>query len=246
MGRRVVSSYAIQRCGYPRGSDRRSAHIGQSVGSAARSFLYSGSPAYFFLKVLTAFRSSSSSTSSTLETIPVVSSKPRLQLRRQPRMRSMTVRSSAFTATSLVPGELELRTFRPMHRSESRGPAADPEALHLDRVPARRKDDRSPCPGGRLFGTNLNTGEAKDAGAQETAEVRLKGPDPRLIRKLLAAELIRLCERLEREIRVAPLEEIERSLSAADPPGVHPQQRGQHRIADEPVDAVQVELDPRP
>src|SRR5205085_299847 len=127
---------------------------------AARGLLYSWSSAYFFLKVPTAFRSSSSSTSSTLETIPVVSSKPRLQLRRQPRMRSMTVRSSAFTATSLVPGELELRTFRPMHRSEGRRPAADPEALHLDRVPARRKDDRPPCPGGRLFGTKRNTWEA--------------------------------------------------------------------------------------
>src|SRR5256885_4796013 len=132
-----------------------------------------------------------------------------------------------------------------MPGSEGRRPVADPEALHLDRVPARRKDDRPPCPGGRLFGTKLNTGEAKDAGAQETAEVRLKGPDPRLVRKLLAAELIRLREWLEDEIRVATLGKVERSLSVADPRAVHPEERRQHRVADELVDPIQIELDRR-
>src|SRR5947207_15722303 len=127
-------------------------------------------------------------------------------------MRSMTLRSSASTATSLVPRELELRPFRAVHRTKRRRPAADPETLHLDRVPAGRKDDRPPCPRGRLVGTKLDTGEPKDAGAQETAEVGLKRPDPRLFRKLLAAELIRLGEWLEGEIRVAPLEKVERSL----------------------------------
>src|SRR2546423_7787086 len=159
MGRRVVSSSAIQSCVYPPGSDRRSAHIGQAFGSAARSVLNSVSLAYFFLKVFTRSRRSSSSTSSTLETIPVVSSKPRLQLRRQPRMRSMTVRSSAFTATSLVPGELELGPLSALHRAKRGRSVTDPQPLDLDRVSAGRKDDRPPRPGGGLLRPDPDSGK---------------------------------------------------------------------------------------
>ena len=64
--------------------------IGHCFGSVARSLLYSGSSFERVRIRSSCVRRSASSRSNALETMPMVSSKPRLQLRRQPFIRSRT------------------------------------------------------------------------------------------------------------------------------------------------------------
>jgi hypothetical protein len=65
-------------------------YTGHCFGSVDRSFLYSGSSFERAWIRSSCFLRSASSMSNALETMPMVSSKPRLQLRRQPFIRSRT------------------------------------------------------------------------------------------------------------------------------------------------------------
>src|SRR5437762_8744954 len=81
---------------------RLSAQIGHCLGSVARSLLYSGSSFERAWMRSSCFLRSESSMSNALETMPMVSSKPRLQLRRQPFIRSRTYRSSLSIGADLL------------------------------------------------------------------------------------------------------------------------------------------------
>src|SRR5207302_3093088 len=223
------------------------AQNGQSFGRSARSFLNSGSATYFFLKVLSCLTSAACSISRTLETIPVVSSKPRLQLPRQPRIRCMTVRSLSVSRmpkrlVRVLRAHLDARALVPMAGVQRRLATADPDAFDVDRVPALGQHHAAPGPRAGIPVVDAEPGKTVEACHEEPAEICHERPDARLAGEG-ARELVGLHERLVDEVGVAPLEELARAGAVPDPGGVDAEHGGEHGMADEGSDAPEVELD---
>ena len=106
-----------------------------------------------------------------------------------------------------------------------------------------REHDRTRQPLRWFRRAELQPGEAVQAAHQESTQVRHEGAGAWFLGEPFAAELIGFGKRIFDEIGIALLEPVERARSVAQPCRVGAQQRREHGITDEFVDALQVELD---